>query len=349
MAKIIPATSAAIAYAAQRLRAGDLVAFPTETVYGLGAPALDSRAVARVFEAKGRPRFDPLIVHVAGLGAARGLVAEFPPAAEQLARKFWPGPLTIVLPKAAIVPDLVTAGRDTVAIRVPDHPVALELLRVADAPLAAPSANLFGRISPTTAEHVNEQLGDMIELILDGGPCRVGVESTVVQLTGGRARLLRPGGTPIEDVEAVLGLIESAADDDVSGPHGGLASPGRLPQHYAPRTPLVFREQITSENMTAPADRAGPPGDRTSRAPRLGLLALEAPADVNRFDLVEILSPSGDLREAATRFFAALRRLDSAGLDLIVALPFPDHGLGKALNDRLRRAAQSIGRPIQRR
>ncbi len=326
-----------IARAAEILRRGGLVAFPTETVYGLGADALNERAVARVFEVKGRPRFDPLIVHMAAIESLAQLAAEFPPAAQQLAERFWPGPLTLVLPKTGLVPDLVTAGCPTVALRIPDHPVALELLRAVDRPIAAPSANPFGRVSPTTAEHVREQLGDRIDMILDGGPCRVGVESTVVQLTGGEAVLLRPGGTTLEEIEAVIGKVQLSRPEPGDADQTGMLSPGTLPQHYAPATPLILwmRADVTpAAGVTAMARRV----DRNQPG-RWGLLAFRPVDDVQVFERVEVLSPGGDLREAAAGFFAALRRLDAAGLDLIVAETFPESGLGRALNDRLRRAA----------
>jgi L-threonylcarbamoyladenylate synthase len=331
-----------IAGAAQILRAGGLVALPTETVYGLGANALNERAVARVFDVKGRPRFDPLIVHLADRAWIPHLTSEWPPQAQQLAHRFWPGPLTLVLPKTSLVPDLVTAGCDTVAVRIPDHPVALALLRAADVPVAAPSANPFGRVSPTTAAHVRDQLGDQIDLILDGGPCRVGVESTVLQLTAARPALLRPGGTAVEEIEELIGPIEIAGATHTGPPGAGLASPGTLPSHYAPRTPLILR--IDNHVPPRPRGGQGRAGESISlpaSAPspqRIGLLAFRGSADAESFSQIEILSPSGDLREAAANFFAALRRLDAAGLDLIIADLFPDVGLGRALNDRLRRA-----------
>ena len=320
-----------IARAAAILRDGGLVAFPTETVYGLGANALDERAVARVFEAKARPRFDPLIVHIADLQWLGRLTADFPPLARKLADKFWPGPLTLVLPKTPAVPDLVTAGGPTVAIRVPDHPVALRLLRAVDLPIAAPSANPFGRISPTCAEHVREQLGSQIDLILDGGPCRVGVESTVLQLTPQGPLLLRPGGTTLEEIEELIGTVQLPGTSSTHVPVTGLVSPGTLAQHYAPRTALVLR---TSEHASDCDGDFGSSG-------RIGLLSFRGDEQVSRFAKIEVLSRTGDLREAAANLFAALRRLDAAGLDLIIAETFPEAGLGRALNDRLRRAAHS--------
>lgn len=306
-----------VSLAAQLLREGKLVAFGTETVYGLGANATDATAVAKVFAAKGRPSFDPLIVHVASRDAVRDVVATFPPAAERLAEAFWPGPLTLVLPKRDTIPDLVTSGRPTVGVRVPAPETTRRLLAEAGIPIAAPSANVFGRISPTTALHVAEQLGDSIEYILDCGPCGVGIESTVLDLTEETPMLLRPGGTTLEEIERVIGPVTLASKSE----DGPQRAPGMLSRHYAPRTPLSIGE--------APREASG----------RLGLLSFRIPHDVTPFASVEILSPKGDLVEAATNFFAALRRLDSAGLDRIIATPFPEHGLGRALNDRLRRAA----------
>lgn len=308
--------------AACLLREGRLVAFATETVYGLGANALDAHAVARVFEAKGRPHFDPLIVHLADASWLARVASEVPDRARELAHRFWPGPLTLVLPKAEAVPDLVTAGLPTVAVRVPDHPLARELLRRADIPVAAPSANLFGRLSPTSAEHVAEQLSDRIDYILDGGPCRVGVESTVLSLAGDTPTLLRPGGLPLEDLEAVIGPV--AHPDPSQHPSAAAQpSPGMLPRHYAPRTPVEIGHAADFR-----------PGGR-----RVGLLTL-ALKEFTGFTAVEALSATGDLTQAAANFFAALRRLDAQSLDLILAEPFPEHGLGRALNDRLRRAAE---------
>ncbi len=306
--------------AAEIIRHGGLVGMPTETVYGLAANALDSAAVARVFEAKERPHFDPLIVHVPDVGWMPRVVSEFPELAQRLADRFWPGPLTLVLRKAATVPDLVTSGLDQVGVRMPRHPLALELLRQSGCPIAAPSANLFGRISPTTAQHVAEQLADRIDYILDGGPCQVGVESTVLKLLP-VASLLRPGGISLEELSEVVGPIEIVAPTDHPGETPQTA-PGMLPQHYAPRTPLLLnpaRFQDLKGNWGSLSLRQLPPGFP--------------------FAACEVLSMSGDLREAATHFFAALRRLDALGLDGIVAETFPETGLGRALNDRLRRAA----------
>lgn len=308
-----------ISEAAEFLRAGKLVAFPTETVYGLGANALDVAAVAHVFEAKNRPHFDPLIVHIADEAWLPRLVTDIPPAAQKLAEAFWPGPLTLVLPKTDLVPDLVTSGLPGVAVRMPSHPMARQLLRETDLPVAAPSANPFGQLSPTTAQHVAETLGERIDLILDGGPCEVGLESTVVHVHADGTVLLRQGGITQEDIERIIGSVAVRS----SSSSGAAPAPGMLDQHYAPRTPLMLYEQ------TQPADLSG------RRVGALLLMPQPVPVVV---EAVEVLTEQGDLRTAAAGFFAALRRLDQLKLDVIVAWRFPDAGLGRALNDRLRRA-----------
>jgi L-threonylcarbamoyladenylate synthase len=313
-----PEPSAVAPRAAELLKTGGLVAIPTETVYGLAANALDARAVARIFAAKDRPFFDPLIVHLADVSWWPRVVREFPPMARRLAEKFWPGPLTMVLPKTEAVPDIVTSGLPTVGIRVPDHRLTLDVLRLADVPVAAPSANPFGRLSPTTAGHVRQQLGDKVDWILDGGPCRVGVESTIIQIDGNTATLLRPGGVPLEQIEALIGRVRHADPSAANRP----AAPGMLDSHYAPRTKLRIVEEIPIE-----------PSSKT------GLLVLKSSGDTHRFAQVEVLSPRGDLIEAAANFFQALHRLDQSGLDEILATRFPEEGLGRALNDRLNRAA----------
>lgn len=307
------ATPEAIARAAEVLRRGGLVAFPTETVYGLGASALDPAAAARIFSAKGRPRFDPLICHLERAEALETLAAEVPPLARRLAARFWPGPLTLVLLKHPSVPDLVTAAEPTVALRVPAHPAASALLRAFGGPVAAPSANRFGQVSPSTAAHVAEQLPE-VELVLDGGPCPVGVESTIASvLPGEPVRLLRPGGVPLEALEAEVGPVE------IPPPRAHpRASPGRLARHYAPRTPLAL-----DGSPRPPAERVG----------RLAF-AVAPPG----YAAVEVLSPAGELEEAARNLFSALRRLDARGLDLIEAEAVPETGLGRAIMDRLRRA-----------
>jgi L-threonylcarbamoyladenylate synthase len=304
--------------AAQIIQDGGLVAFPTETVYGLGADATNPLAVARVFEVKNRPQFDPLIVHVADLRQAEILVTRFPKNAFKLAEKFWPGPLTLVLPKGSVIPDLVTSSLPSVALRVPHHPLALELIQASGRPIAAPSANPFGGISPTTAQHVRRSLGEKIDFILDGGPCLIGVESTVISFMGEIPVLLRPGGLTLEEIEAVIGKVT------VNLSHSGAPqAPGQLERHYAPRTPMELFDLVPE----LPENK------------KMGLLTFHPPADFSPFRAVEILSAGGDLREAAANLFAALRRLDELGLDRIIALRVPAQGLGLAINDRLMRAS----------
>lgn len=310
--------------AAKSLRAGGLVAFATETVYGLGANALDVQAVARVFEAKQRPYFDPLIVHLADSNDIDTVAVDVPDMARRLISRFWPGPLTLVLPKREIVPDLVTAGLAGVAVRVPDHHQARELIRRSGVPVAAPSANPFGRISPTTAQHVLQHLGNQIDMVVEGGACRIGIESTVLQLVAREQPvLLRPGGLPLEAIEAVIGPITLPVGEGEKG--GAQVAPGRLLKHYAPRKKLV----ILTGNQTAPSLSS------------TGLLSLNPVMSPQQYGRVEVLSQTGDLCEAAAHFFAALRRLDDAPeIETIYASPFPDEGLGLALNDRLSRAAR---------
>lgn len=303
--------------AALAIRRGELVGMPTETVYGLAADALDARAVLRVFEAKGRPRFDPLIVHCADLDQVR-TVAVLSDRALRLAA-LWPGPLTLVLPRLPAVPDAVTAGLDTVAVRIPDHPLALALIRASGRPLAAPSANRFGRISPTTAAHVAEQLGDAVAGVLDGGPCRVGVESTVLR-PDPSPLVLRPGGVPRERLAAALGEPVALAGRDERAGALPRAAPGMLASHYAPRAPMRLR-----------APGAPWPDD--------GALLAFAGADLPPGRDAAVLSRAGDVAEAAAVLFARLRELDARRPPIITAELVPDAGLGEAVNDRLRRAA----------
>lgn len=313
-----------VAEAAELLKKGCLVAFPTETVYGLGADARNPDSVAGIFESKQRPSFDPLIVHVSNTKQARKLVTEFSATAELLAERFWPGPLTLVLPRNSQIPDLVTSGLAGVGLRIPRHPLALELLELADCPVAAPSANPFGGISPTTADHVRDGLNGRIDGILDGGPCDVGVESTVLSLMTETPTILRPGGVPIEDIEAVLGPVARATSDPEKQ-DSAQPAPGMLSRHYAPSTPLTV---IESDAAAIPIA-----GKQT------GLLTYGPMATNDGFDRVELLSPDENLRTCASNLFAAMRSLDSANLDVIIARSFPDSGLGLALNDRLQRAA----------
>jgi L-threonylcarbamoyladenylate synthase len=311
-ATTVPASPQAIERAARLLRAGELVAFPTETVYGLGADAMSERSVAAIFSAKGRPRFNPLIVHVPDLATAEAL-AEFDARAQRIAAQFWPGPLTLVLRRRSDsgLSLLASAGLDTVAVRAPAHPVAQALLRASERPVAAPSANRSGRMSPTEAAHVAEELGGDVALILDGGPTPVGIESTVLDLSGETPALLRPGTVTLEQLTELLGPISAPA-------LGSVKAPGMLASHYAPALPvrLAVTEARPGEALLAFGPDA-PPG----------------------FSETLWLSRSGDLAEAAANLFAMLRRLDRPSFTGIAVMPIPEHGLGRAINDRLRRAA----------
>lgn len=312
----------AVARAAELLRDSDVVALPTETVYGLAADALKSEAVTKIFEAKERPRFDPLIVHLPGRewldrvskidDDARGLI-------EKLITEFWPGPFTLVLPRREIVPDIVTAGLDTVAVRLSAHPVFGEIIRAFNSPLAAPSANRFGRVSPTTARHVMDELDGRIPLIIDAGPTLHGIESTIVAVRNGRMELLRRGPITYEQLEAFGEVVFARANQRPE-------APGQLPSHYAPSTPLVLTADPSS--FVAPANK------------KCGLLAWGSNAGANQFAEIRHLSSRQDFREAAANLFRFLRELDQLHLDLIVAEALPDEGLGAAINDRLRRAVK---------
>jgi len=324
--KVLPGNRPeSIRLAAEIIRSGGLVAFPTETVYGLGCDALNPDAAAKVFEAKQRPVFDPLIVHLTDQLMVETVAKNIPSSATVLMDAFWPGPLTLILPKQPGVPDLVTAGLPTVAVRIPDHPVAQALIRESGTPIAAPSANPFGYVSPTTTQHVLDCLDDRIDLILDGGPCPVGVESTIVSLTGAKPQLLRPGGLSLETIQSLIGPVGRVVSS-VEAMH----APGQSARHYATRTPVT----ILSAPGAWPIFRGGE---------RRGLLAMVEPLDLTgRFHAVEVLSPSGDLREAAQHLFAALRRLDASELDQIYSEPCAETGLGRAIMDRLRRCATSL-------
>ncbi|MHB1137739.1 MAG: L-threonylcarbamoyladenylate synthase [Microthrixaceae bacterium] len=300
--------------AGRLLAAGSLVAFPTETVYGLGAHALDRDAVRAVFEGKGRPATDPLIVHLPGVEEVQEVVAQWPPFATALARAFWPGPLTLVLRRRAGVPDEITAGRDTVAVRVPAHPVTRAVLRAAGVPVAAPSANRFGRVSPTTADHVESELLGAYDLLLDGGPTPLGVESTVVDLTGPVPVLLRPGGVNLEDLVATVGEV-THHEREVTAEADDAVAPGQFLRHYAPRTPLVLVEGDAT--LVAELTRG------------LGAIGFDA-------RVLELPTEPGP---AAQQLYATLRRADGAGAAALLATMLDPAGLGRAVNDRLFRAA----------
>lgn len=298
----------AIRHAAALIRAGKLVAFPTETVYGLGANALDARAVRKIFEVKARPATSPLIVHVESREAVPALVSEWPAAAEKLAVEFWPGPLTLVLPKRSCIPDVVTAGLPSVGLRVPANAYALALLVKAGVPIAAPSANRFTELSPTTADHVRKSLGDSVDFVLDGGPTQVGIESTVLSLAGARPLLLRPGMISVEQIEALIGKVEIA-----TAPAGGAhPAPGMHPRHYSPRTRLTF---------DLPANGSG------------AYLWLTHPAPSAR----SVQMPTAPGPYAAI-LYETLHRLDDEGFDWIAVEPPPDEPAWAGIRDRLKRA-----------
>jgi L-threonylcarbamoyladenylate synthase len=314
---VLTANPENVARAAEVLRTGGVVAFPTETVYGVGALAFNVAGVARIFEIKRRPRFDPLIVHVLDRAMLARVVARLPGAADALIERFWPGALTLVLPKSDEVPSLVTAGLANVAVRMPSHPTARALLEAVGAPLAAPSANPFGGLSPTNAGHVEAGLGDEVDLILDAGPSRHGIESTIVALEPEPA-LLRPGAVDAEAIEAITGPLSRERSPE------NVRAPGQLAQHYSPRTPLRL------------IDPGSVPAAHRGRAGVLGFReAFEG------YAAARVLSRGGDLPEAAARFFEMLHELDALGLDRIDAQPIPENGLGLAMMDRLARASAS--------
>lgn len=321
----MPPNSAEIGRAVEILKAGGLVAFPTETVYGLGADASNPRAVRRIFEAKGRPADHPLIVHLASAAQLDDWAVEIPAAAHRLADRFWPGPLTLILKRAPAVISDVTGGQDTVGLRVPSHPLAQSLLRAFGGGIAAPSANRFGHVSPTTAQHVREELGDRVDLILDGGACEVGIESTIVDLSSGAPAVLRPGQISVQQIEEALGTAVQRA---------GTASPrasGTLAAHYAPRTPLLLAAGEALEAIVR---------DRSLRG-RVGALA-RRPRPAGLAGVAWVVAP-GDPNAFAHDLYAALRDLDRAAVDLIVVEAVPDTPQWAAVRDRLQRAAAGSG------
>lgn len=299
------------------LEAGDVVVFPTETVYGLGADAYNPYAVAKIFEVKKRPRFDPLIVHIGEKAWVHDIVEFVPPEASSLLDRFWPGPLTIILRKREIIPDIVTAGLTTVAVRMPSHPVSLELIRTFGRPVAAPSANPFGYMSPTKAEHVTKMFNDRHGLILDGGDSVYGIESTIVSVREGRVYLHRHGAVSLEEISQVVGTIRENERSDA------VEAPGELPYHYAPHKPLIIIDAI---------------GEATN--PRSSLLCFREPHEPVASKYVKVLSLGGDLREAAANFFSFLIELDREDVDIIYAERLPETGIGKAMMDRLRKASR---------
>lgn len=336
-------TGTDISRARQHLLQGELVAIPTETVYGLAANGLNADAVLKIYEAKGRPSFNPLILHVADIDKAKELVESFPENALKLAKAFWPGPLTLVLKKKKMVPDIVSAGLDSVGIRIPDHPLTLKLLRSLDFPLAAPSANPSGYVSPTSPQHVMQQLGDKVAYILDGGNCAVGIESTIVKVTENEVSVLRLGGIELEKIEAALGTSGqlSGASGMPASKHfgsqvrlrssGKIEAPGMTEAHYAPGKSLILGN--IAENLLKYSDK------------KIGILSFKqshgASIRLHRPVVEYILSPTGNLHEAARNLFSYLRELDESNIEIILAEPVPDEGLGMAINDRLRRATMS--------
>lgn len=315
---IYKATEENLNLAAEKIIAGDLVAFPTETVYGLGADGLNPIAAAKIFEAKKRPSFNPLILHVDSIEQMNGVCETGDAKINILIENFMPGALTLVLPKKEIVPDIVTAGLPTVAVRMPDNRIALELIKRSGTPIAAPSANSFGFLSPTNARHVEKQLGNRIDFILDGGQCKVGVESTILQIDEKGITLLRPGGVSLEAIEKLVGKVELKLKND-DNPN----SPGQLKHHYSPNIPLIIFKNELPKKINP--EKTG------------ALFFTKNDYGVN-FKAEKILSPNGDLREAAANLFFHLHELEKENIDLIISESVPDYGLGKAIMDRLKRA-----------
>lgn len=306
-----------IKLAADKIKKGELVAFPTETVYGLGANGLDPEAAAKIFEAKKRPSFNPLILHVSSLHQLES-IAEIPSKLiNQIIKKFWPGPLTLVLPKKNIVPDIVTSGHPTVAVRMPNNEIALKLIELAEVPIAAPSANKFTRLSPTTAEHVANQLGNKVSIILDGGKCSVGVESTIIAFIENDFVLLRPGGLPVNEIEDLVGKIKIKSTSD------NPIAPGMLPFHYAPKVKIKFLDDVNQSDLLN--KKVG------------GLFFSENKSSIN-FEVVKILSSKRDYIEAASNLFSMLHEFESEDLDLILVERVPEENLGIAIMDRLTKA-----------
>lgn len=318
---LLKATNENISRAADVIKNGGLVAFPTETVYGLGANGLDPVATAKIFEAKNRPSFNPLILHIPSYNYIEEICDINLSKIENVVTKFWPGPLTLVLPKRDIVPDIITAGHPTVAVRIPRHPVAKELIEKAETPVAAPSANAFSQLSPTEAIHVVNQLGDKVDMILDGGSCKVGVESTIIQIQDDEYTLLRPGGLPVEDIEELVGKKLNRKIPINETPN----SPGQLPFHYSPKIPLKIIGRFDEEIL---------------KDKKVGALFFKSKILDHKFADTRFLSENGNLAEAAANLFAFLHDMEKEDLDLIIAEPFNEEGLGRAIMDRLNKAAK---------
>jgi L-threonylcarbamoyladenylate synthase len=306
--------------AIQQLNRNELVAIPTETVYGLAANAFNSIAVEKIFKLKQRPFYNPLIVHVQSINELETIACDIPSRALKLATSFWPGPLTLVLKKQEHIPNIVTAGKDTVAIRMPNHPMALSLLSQLEFPLAAPSANPFGSISPTNAEHVLNYFGDSLEVILDGGECEMGIESTIIGFEENQPILYRLGTITLKEIEEVVGVIKMKTTNDVNP-----EAPGMILRHYAPKTKTLLTDNVL-ESISL------------HRNLSIGIIMFTGEFSELNVDQLEILSPKGNLTEAAKKLYASMHRLDQCNLDLIIMERFPDEGLGKTINDKLLRA-----------
>ncbi len=332
--------------AAEVIRSGGLVAFPTETVYGLGGNALDAQAVQRIFLAKGRPANDPLIVHILNKSWLDRVTTTLPPNTELLVHHFWPGPLTLIFPRNPAIPPNVTAGGNSVAVRAPSHPIAQALLAVAELPIAAPSANRFGHTSPTQASHVFADLAGRIDLILDGGECPIGLESTVLDLTKDPPVILRPGGIPREEIEQLIGKVNLAAKNKSGDTEGYLASPGMLDRHYSPHSTLILIENVSGNRENAIKKIIEYLGQvQKEDQKRIGILTVDEEAFFfNAYPQIEIISLGSreNLDQIGRNLFAGMRTLEQAGVDIILTTDFGEKGLGLAIRDRLRRAASQI-------
>ena len=314
--------SSDISKAIELLNKEDVVAIPTETVYGLAGNIYSEKAIRKIFEVKQRPLFNPLIVHIPSIDHLKKIVREFPVKAQKLAEAFWPGSLTLILPKRLNIPEIVTGGKDTVGVRIPNHPVTLSLLKQLSFPLAAPSANPYNRISPTSSDHVKAYFENTLSMVLEGGECKNGIESTIIGFENNEAILYRLGGISVEDIEKIIGKIQIRNKSDTT-PN----APGMLAKHYAPKTKMFLLDDVDKfiEN---------------NKSKKIGILKFKENLNTASVEHIEILSKSGDLKEAASKLYSTLHKLDSLNLDLIVAERFPDVGLGKSINDRLERATK---------
>jgi len=314
--------SSDISKAIELLNKEDVVAIPTETVYGLAGNIYSEKAIRKIFEVKQRPLFNPLIVHIPSIDHLEKIVREFPVKAQKLAEAFWPGSLTLILPKRLNIPEIVTGGKDTVGVRIPNHPVTLSLLKQLSFPLAAPSANPYNRISPTSSDHVKAYFENTLSMVLEGGECKNGIESTIIGFENNEAILYRLGGISVEDIEKIIGKIQIRNTSETT-PN----APGMLAKHYAPKTKMYLLDDLDKfiEN---------------NKSKKIGILKFKENLNTASVEHIEILSKSGDLKEAASKLYSTLHKLDSLNLDLIVAERFPDVGLGKSINDRLERATK---------